>query len=86
MSPLAALAATGEALHGPRWRSPLARQFQRPDVLTPGIDLRLLQRWTTGERLTPAWLPAALVSLLRAEGARRASDLERLADRIAAAA
>lgn len=82
MSPLAALAATGTALHGHRWRSPLARQLHRPGALEPGIDLRLLQRWTSGERPPPTWLTAALVATLRAEGARRAADLERLADRI----
>ena len=84
MSPLAALSATGEALHGYRWRAPLARQLHRPGAPEPGVDLRLLQRWLTEERPPPEWLPAALVAILRAEGARRAADLERLADRIEA--
>ena len=86
MTPLAALTATGVALHGARWRSPLARQLQRPGAPGPGVDLRLLQRWTTGERPPPDWLAAALVRLLRAEGSRRARTLDRLADRIAASA
>ena len=85
MTPLAALAAAGEALHGPRWRSPLARQLQRPGAPKQGIELRHLHRWLREERPTPAWLLPALVSLLRAEGARRAADLEQLADRIQAA-
>lgn len=82
VSPLSALAAVGEALHGPRWRSPLARQLQRPGALRQGIELRHLHRWIRNERPTPDWLVPALVDLLRTEGARRAADLERLADRI----
>ncbi len=85
MTPLAALTAAGEALHGPRWRSPLARQIQRPGAPKQGIELRHLHRWIRNERPTPEWLVPALVSLLREEGARRAAHLERLADRIASA-
>lgn len=84
MNPLGALETTGEALYGARWRSPLARHLHRPGAPQPGIDLRLLQRWSAGERPPPDWLPSALVNLLRAEGVLRAADLDRLADRIAA--
>ena len=84
MSPLRALVAVGEGLYGSRWRSPLARALRRPDGDGPGVDLRLLQRWLTGERPTPDWLRDALVDLVRRTARERASTLERLVLRIAA--
>ena len=84
MSPLDALQAVGETLHGARWRSPLARQIQRPGATATGVSLRLLQMWQSGDRPTPVWLIPSLTDLLRAEATRRAAVFMALADRIEA--
>ena len=84
MTPLAALTATGEALHGARWRSPIARQIRRPGAAGTGVSLRLLQMWQSGDRQPPAWLPSALAALLRDEATRRSAAFIDLADRIEA--
>ena len=84
MTPLDALQAAGEALHGGRWHSPLARQIKRPGSSRTGISLRLLQMWQSGDRQPPAWLPSALAALLRDEATRRSAAFIDLADRIEA--
>ena len=81
------IAATGEALYGPRWRSPLSRAIQRPGAPRPGVSLRLFFHWIgeTTERPAPAWVPAALADLLTAEATRRRDDLLELANKIRSA-
>lgn len=82
MTPLDALSATGTALHGARWRAPLARQIRRPGTAEAGVSLRLLQLWQSGDRPTPDWLKASLADILRSAARERAVALEKLATKI----
>ena len=56
MKPATLLRATGAAIYGVNWQTPLARDLD--------IALRTIQRWENGEREPPETLVADLCALL----------------------
>ena len=50
----------GEALYGPHWQRPLARDLDVSD--------RLVRFWAAGDRKLPDGLPPQLLTLLRERG------------------
>lgn len=86
MTPVVALETTGRMLFGERWRAPLARRLQRPGAGYRGVAERQLHYWLADASgiQAPAWVPGALVQLLREEAATRKETLVELADRLEA--
>ena len=69
------LATAGKLLLGREWQRPLARVLgpRHPAGPRETLDPRLVQRWASGERPVPAWVPPVLAELLvlQADGYRR---------------
>ena len=86
MTGVQALTAAGEALHGARWREPLARELCKPGTGRMGVSWRLLRYWVDGKRPVPEWVVPALAALLRQEAKTRHRDLKSLADTIESSA
>ena len=78
-TPVQMIQQVGEALYGPRWIAPLARDLPNLATGATGVSVRHVQRWLRGERPTPAWILPALIDLLRAETERRRAATEKLA-------
>lgn len=60
------LAQAGQLLLGPEWQRPLARFLgpRHPAGARESLDPRLVQRWASGERPVPSWVPGVLAELL----------------------
>lgn len=66
----------GEALHGERWKAPLAR-----DILAPSgqpTTERSVRRWASGDWPVPEWASSKIHDLLRTRGAAVAAVLKKL--------
>lgn len=72
MSRWECLEATGQALHGPRWRGPISRDAR--------FNLRSIFWWQSGEKAVPARIAQECIKLLRT----RAEELLELSEIIAA--
>lgn len=68
--PIDKLRAAGEALHGSRWMSPLARDID--------VDSRLVRFWMSGAREVPDRVIERLSRILREEAALRRQDADRI--------
>ena len=88
MNALERLREAAMAIYGDDWQSPVARTLGalHPRGPRPALDVRLVQRWRTGNRPVPRWIDGVLPELLHAEAARlreRARALDTLALRLA---
>jgi hypothetical protein len=72
------LARAGNLLLGPEWQRPMARLLgpRHPGGIRESLDPRLVQRWASGERPVPSWVPGVLAGLLTA----RSGQLRAAAD------
>jgi hypothetical protein len=82
------LARAGTLLLGAEWQRPLARVVgpYHPQGARESIDPRLVQRWASGERPIPAWVPLVISDMLIervGELDRQAREAEKLARGIA---
>jgi hypothetical protein len=78
------LAHAGQLLLGPEWQRPMARLLgpRHPGGIRESLDPRLVQRWASGERPVPSWVPGVLAGLLTARSGQlrhAAAECETLA-------
>ncbi len=78
------LARAGQLLLGPEWQRPMARLLgpRHPGGIRESLDPRLIQRWASGERPVPSWVPGVLADLLTARSGQlrhAATECESLA-------
>ena len=85
MTGVQALTAAGEALHGARWREPLARELCRRGGWQAGrLPGGCFATGVGGQRAVPDWVAPALADLLRQEANARHRTLRSLAESIEA--